>query len=50
MGLVKAEKILMDSDLVGGSGLRLGSDLSLGLLMAGLLAVRIPTDAEKVLS
>ena len=44
MGLVKAEKILMDSDLVGGSGLRLGSDLSsgmwtnLGLMMVNYLA------------
>ena len=41
MGLVKAEKILMGSDLVGGLGLRLGSDLAgssgmwtnLGLMM-----------------
>ena len=28
MGLVKAEKILMGSDLVGGLGLMLGSDLA----------------------
>ena len=40
----------LGSDLVESLGLRLGSDLSSGLLMAGLLAVRISTDAEKVLS